>query len=514
MLGLFAACMLSAVSACGEIPLPASGIIPLEGEYRGHLQDVWYDGKGVIYWAHTQVLLKTDLNGRIIKRKDVEGHHAGIEVKDGKVYVAVCPMQSKTKGKTTPSCRVVIGEFDAETLDLIKYHTTDIVDRAGSLAILEDGTFVVGCLRPQDIEKSQVRFHHLDRDFKLIRSYVHDKVPVRLGIEVIKRKGDSLYLNMYGYPSTVILDRDFKEIGRLSRNGSMGLVFSGDEVWVGRGKRDKVTKLYTSCLVRLKDANAVDIRKPSHTTLIAHRGESHDAPENTLPAYKTAVDRGFGFECDIYRSSDGQLFTFHDRDLKRTTAGANTNACTAVDWEGTLSKVNVGGWGKWKGSQFDPTRPALFSEVLSLARQGRKIYVEVKGGNAAVDWVQDIKKVVDSEPLATPDTILFICFSDVTCAALKKAMPEFQVYWLTGGKNMTADMLIAKLGEIKADGVDIRFDSPLVNVEDVSRIHNAGYSFHVWTIDNPESAKKVFAVGADSLTTNRAKFILDSCEKK
>jgi len=47
--------------------------------------------------------------------------------------------------------------------------------------------------------------------------------------------------------------------------------------------------------------------------------KSFDAPENTLPAYKMAVDRGFGFECDIYRSKDGRLFTFHDPNLKRTT---------------------------------------------------------------------------------------------------------------------------------------------------------------------------------------------------
>lgn len=42
--------------------------------------------------------------------------------------------------------------------------------------------------------------------------------------------------------------------------------------------------------------------EPAYDTLISHRGESKDAPENTLPAFKMAVDRGFGFECDIYIS--------------------------------------------------------------------------------------------------------------------------------------------------------------------------------------------------------------------
>ena len=105
-------------------------------------------------------------------------------------------------------------------------------------------------------------------------------------------------------------------------------------------------------------AGCATAKEPAYDTLIAHRGESKDAPENTLPAYRTAVERGFGFECDIYLARDKRLFTFHDGNLTRTTAGANTNRCTNVDWEETVSKVNVGGWGKWKGSKFDPTRPA------------------------------------------------------------------------------------------------------------------------------------------------------------
>ena len=118
--------------------------------------------------------------------------------------------------------------------------------------------------------------------------------------------------------------------------------------------------------------------KPGYDTLIAHRGESVDAPENTLPAYKTAVERGFGFECDIYLSKDGRVFTFHDRDLKRTSGGVNTKKCADAMWAGELENIDVGSWGKWKGSKFAGTRPALLEEVLELARDGRRIYVEVK----------------------------------------------------------------------------------------------------------------------------------------
>ena len=270
-------------------------------------------------------------------------------------------------------------------------------------------------------------------------------------------------------------------------------------------------------------AGCATVKEPAYETLIAHRGESKDAPENTLPAYRTAVERGFGFECDIYLAKDGRLFTFHDGTLTRTTAGANTNRCTDVDWEGTVSKVNVGGWGKWKGSKFDPTRPALFSEVLALARDGRYVYVEVKGDDPS--WVPYIKAEVEKAKNVNPGNVLFISFGGRICAALKRAMPEYRVYFLTScrknvpGKKREewpvrpADEIVAKLRELGVDGVDIWFDPAVVDRAYVDTVKAAGFSFHVWTIDDLERAKKAFAAGADTLTTNCAKKILEECRQ-
>ena len=261
---------------------------------------------------------------------------------------------------------------------------------------------------------------------------------------------------------------------------------------------------------------------PDYGSLIAHRGESHDAPENTLPAYRTAVERGFGFECDIYLSKDKRIFTFHDNNLARTTGGAHTEACTAASWDETVSKVNVGGWGKWKGSKFDPTRPALLSEVLDLARDGRWIYVEVKDNNP--DWVPYIKAEFAKSSKANPGNVLFISFGDKVCAELKRQMPAYRVYWLTSARKrvpgekdaakwpvVTADKVIAMLREIKADGVDIRFDPEVIDAAYVKAVKDVGFSFHVWTVDNPAVARQAFELGVDTLTTNRAKYILEAC---
>ena len=249
-------------------------------------------------------------------------------------------------------------------------------------------------------------------------------------------------------------------------------------------------------------------------TLISHRGESVDAPENTLPAYKTAVKRGFGFECDIYLSADKRVFTFHDRDLTRTTAGACKKKCADANWETEISKADVGGWGKWKGSKFVGTRPALLEEVLELAVDGRWIFVEVKPGPEIVPY---IKEVFAKQKKATPKNALFIAFNRETCKKLKELMPEYKVYWLTsssvgpkGAKEpVTTEYILEGIKYTGANGVDCHYKRGVVTKDMVKAIHDAGYEFHVWTVDKLADAQEAFRCGVDTVTTNCAKKLYD-----
>jgi glycerophosphoryl diester phosphodiesterase len=273
-------------------------------------------------------------------------------------------------------------------------------------------------------------------------------------------------------------------------------------------------------------AGCSSLKEPAFDTLIAHRGESKDAPENTMAAFRMACERGFGFECDVYLSKDKELFTFHDVNLSRTTGGVHTERCIDADWHDTVSKVNVAGWGKWKGSKFDPSRPALLSEVLTLARDGRYIYVEVKGFDDP-SWVPYIKKEIEKAENVNPGNVLFITFGKKLAAALKKAMPQYRTYWLTAAytqeinakgevvrKAHTAEEIIDILNKLGVDGLDIMFDPDVVDAQFVRKVKDAGFSFHVWTVDDIEKAKAAFALGADTLTTNRAKWLLEEYNKK
>ena len=234
---------------------PANAIretIKLEGEYPGHLQDVWMSSN-TIWWAHTQFLVKTDRKGHILKKVEVGGHHAGLEVKDGRLYTAVCAFNGEPRGKTTPECHVMVGEYDAETLERIEMHVLDINDRAGSFCFLEDGSFLVGCLRHPSLKPSEVKFHHIGKDWKLIKTHVVDVgQPVRLGIEVIRRYGNEIQLFIYGGPLMKLDAKTLAVTGReKASGGQMGHFREGDGTWIGQSsRRDKTQKLWQSKIIK------------------------------------------------------------------------------------------------------------------------------------------------------------------------------------------------------------------------------------------------------------------------
>lgn len=230
------------------------------GKYGGHLQDVTRAGD-FLYWAHTRTILKTDLNGKVLASVRDLDHNAGCQVRDGKLYVAVCTRGGIISPEDREKYKLQINVYDASDLHLIeKKVIEDAFDRAGSLAILPDGSFVVGCLRPPDVRVDQVRFYHLSPDFKVLSRHVIGDMPIRLGIEVIKYHRGDLWLFSYG-GKTVRLDAmTFAEKGRYDGlKGELGAVFVGDGFWYAKCDKevgssfDKVNKsktVFRSSLVR------------------------------------------------------------------------------------------------------------------------------------------------------------------------------------------------------------------------------------------------------------------------
>lgn len=233
---------------------------------------------------------------------------------------------------------------------------------------------------------------------------------------------------------------------------------------------------------------------------ISHRGESLDAPENTLAAFRLAVERRTGgFECDVYLTADNEIVCIHDATTTRTTG---TNLTVSAS---TLAQLRALDAGSWKGAQFAGARIPTLDEALTLARDGFEIYVEIKCGT---EILPRLIEVLAAEPTATPERVVFIAFSTSVIAALRQQLPAYRAYWLSnlstnasGVFTPSAASVVATLQATGASGVDVR-DHAALDAVYVSAVKGAGYSLHVWTVDSAPRATALAELGVDTITSN------------
>src|SRR5688572_19132601 len=110
--------------------------------------------------------------------------------------------------------------------------------------------------------------------------------------------------------------------------------------------------------------------------VVAHRGESHEAPENTMAAYKLAWERGVHAETDVHLTKDGKLIICHDADTARLAAG-KTKLIIKDHTADELRKLDVG---SFKGPSYAGERMPLLDELLPTIPAGCKLLIEVKIG--------------------------------------------------------------------------------------------------------------------------------------
>lgn len=246
--------------------------------------------------------------------------------------------------------------------------------------------------------------------------------------------------------------------------------------------------------------------------IVAHRGASHDAPENTLAAFNLAWSQGAdGIEGDFYLSSDGEIVCIHDGTTGRT-AGVNkeVNKCLLSE----LKKLDVGSWKdkKFKGEQI----PTL-QEVLATVPAGKRMIIELKVGP---EIVGPLDRVLRSSKFK-PEQVLVIAFDAKTIAESKRVMPHIKAHWLTGYRSNeeggtwspSSTNVIQTMKRIKADGLGSQARRNVFDDKFIGALKTAGINeFHVWTIDDPADARYYKKLGAFGITTNRPAYIRNQLE--
>jgi len=236
--------------------------------------------------------------------------------------------------------------------------------------------------------------------------------------------------------------------------------------------------------------------------LVAHRGASHDAPENTVPAYELAWKQGAdAIEGDFHLTSDGKIVCIHDYDTKRVSG------TKLVVKDSTLAELQALDAGAWFKPEFKGTKLPTLREVAATVPAGKKFYVEVKCGPEIVPtMLEDLaaSKLKD-------DQIVVISFQAPVIAEVKKVKPAYKACWLASFEKESPlkpskDEVLGTLLKIKANGFSSKADKRL-DQDFIKAVQDAGFEYHCWTVDDVATARRFLDLGILSVTTNRPEFL-------
>ncbi|MFM9904081.1 MAG: glycerophosphodiester phosphodiesterase [Pyrinomonadaceae bacterium] len=241
--------------------------------------------------------------------------------------------------------------------------------------------------------------------------------------------------------------------------------------------------------------------------IIAHRGASTDAPENTLAAFRYAVKAGAdGVEFDVRLARDGVPVVIHDATLKRTGA---LNRKVADLTSAQLGTIDAG---SWFNNQFprkamaefaDEKVPTLKQAIDQLSGFDGVIYIEMKCGDGDYDQLaRAVCDVIRDSPRLSQ--MIVKSFKLAAIPVIHRHLPDVKTAALVSPKVLNLlrnrKQILAIANEFGADQISLH--RSLVTGRLIEMATEAGLAIAVWTADNPKWVKRCQKLGIEMLITN------------
>jgi len=231
--------------------------------------------------------------------------------------------------------------------------------------------------------------------------------------------------------------------------------------------------------------------------IIAHRGASYLAPENTVASVVLGWEKEADVEIDVHLSKDNRIVVIHD---------ASTKHITGIDLkvkETTYQELRKLDFGSFKGEEFAQERLPLLDDVLKTIPPERKLYVEIKCGKEILPFLR--QTIIESGRISQ---IVIIGF-DIEVVTNSKELIDVPTYWLRGTDKVKETeewiphdpKLVQIVKDRGLDGLDVHYAG--VTKEFVDTVKASGQKLYVWTVDDPEEANHLVELGVSGITTNR-----------
>jgi glycerophosphoryl diester phosphodiesterase len=234
------------------------------------------------------------------------------------------------------------------------------------------------------------------------------------------------------------------------------------------------------------------IHPPGRPLVLGHRGASAAAPENTLAAFRLAREEGAdGVELDVRRCRTGEVVVFHDADARRI-AGAPLRIADA-----SLADLRTLDAGSHRGPMFRGERIPLLAETLE-ALPGAFVNVELKSQGRDLRLAAATARVIRA--VGAGGRVIVSSFDYRLLVAFRVAAPELPIGLLFERDQRWRLPTALAIRLLRPAAVHP--DRALVTAPRARRWTARGLAVNVWTVDDPDEARRLAALGATSVITN------------
>jgi len=243
-------------------------------------------------------------------------------------------------------------------------------------------------------------------------------------------------------------------------------------------------------------------RRPGHLPkIIAHRGARALAPENTMSAFIKAADLGArAIEFDVTVSADGVAVLMHDADLDRCSTGTGPVILK------TLSELQALDVGSWFHSDFTGERIPTLEQVLEFALARKlALNLEIK---PALGWEEPTVAAITEtlERVWPKDAPLVVSsFNSLALEQFRAKLTDVDLGLLV---DAVPDTWVDRMKRF--DCVSLHCHAPFVTRERVRDVHDRGYLIHVFTVNDVDQAREMFAWGVDAVFTDHPDVFLEA----
>ncbi len=231
--------------------------------------------------------------------------------------------------------------------------------------------------------------------------------------------------------------------------------------------------------------NRMDLE--DHTMVIAHRGASADAPENTLAAMELAISKGADWvEIDVQETRDGEVVVIHDSDLKKI-AGSGRKV-----FDSSLAELQNVDIGSWKDPSYSDQRIATLQQLLELCKDRINVLIELKYYGQEIRLEERVVNIVEAASMQDQIRIMSLSYPGI------QKMKSIRPGWNVG---LLASVTIGDITRLEADFFAV--NANFANRAFIKHVHGRGRKVLVWTVNDPISMSAMMSKGVDGIITDK-----------